>query len=177
MKGIFIATALLLLFACNNKPAETTATDAAAPTETKQERNKKIIEASFTAMRNLDAEAMAKEMAADIVDYGDGSMPPLKGTDSVKKYMGMWMAAMESFKAENVVILADGDRVWAYGTYTGKFKEDLQGMPVKGKTWTIDFNKAYNPYCAYNYEYSCPIVPLENDLDIEILAGVKKFHD
>ena len=43
--------------------------------------------------------------------------------------------------------------------------------------WTIDFNKAYNPYCAYNYEYSCPIVPLENDLNIEILAGVKKFHD
>jgi uncharacterized protein len=41
----------------------------------------------------------------------------------------------------------------------------------------IDFNKAYNPYCAYNYEYSCPIVPLENDLDIEIKAGVKKFHD
>ncbi|WP_445717785.1 DUF1684 domain-containing protein [Flavobacterium sp.] len=47
----------------------------------------------------------------------------------------------------------------------------------KGKIWTIDFNKAYNPYCAYNYEYSCPIVPLENDLEIEILAGVKKFHD
>jgi uncharacterized protein len=47
----------------------------------------------------------------------------------------------------------------------------------KGKIWTIDFNKAYNPYCAYNYKYSCPIVPLENDLDIEIFAGVKKFHD
>jgi uncharacterized protein (DUF1684 family) len=41
----------------------------------------------------------------------------------------------------------------------------------------VDFNQAYNPYCAYNYEYSCPIVPLENDLDIEILSGVKKFHD
>ena len=41
----------------------------------------------------------------------------------------------------------------------------------------VDFNQAYNPYCAYNYEYSCPIVPLENDLDIEINAGVKKFHD
>lgn len=40
----------------------------------------------------------------------------------------------------------------------------------------IDFNKAYNPYCAYNYKYSCPIVPLENDLKIEIRAGVKKFH-
>lgn len=47
----------------------------------------------------------------------------------------------------------------------------------KGDTVTIDFNKAYNPYCAYNHKYSCPIVPLENDLEIEILAGVKKFHD
>lgn len=47
----------------------------------------------------------------------------------------------------------------------------------EGHKVTIDFNKAYNPYCAYNYEYSCPIVPLENDLNIEINAGVKKFHD
>ena len=47
----------------------------------------------------------------------------------------------------------------------------------EGKTIEIDFNKAYNPYCAYNHKYSCPIVPLENDLDIEIKAGVKKFHD
>ncbi|RXR19324.1 DUF1684 domain-containing protein [Flavobacterium amnicola] len=41
----------------------------------------------------------------------------------------------------------------------------------------IDFNKAYNPYCAYNKKYSCPIVPEENDLKIEIKAGVKKYHD
>ena len=43
--------------------------------------------------------------------------------------------------------------------------------------WTIDFNKAYNPYCAYNYKYSCPIVPMENDLPIAIKTRVKKFHD
>lgn len=47
----------------------------------------------------------------------------------------------------------------------------------KGKTVLIDFNKAYNPYCAYNHKYSCPIVPLENDLEVAIFAGVKKFHD
>ena len=45
------------------------------------------------------------------------------------------------------------------------------------KVWEIDFNKAYNPYCAYNHKYSCPIVPLENDLEVAIYAGVKKFHD
>jgi uncharacterized protein (DUF1684 family) len=44
-------------------------------------------------------------------------------------------------------------------------------------TIVIDFNLSYNPYCAYSYKYSCPKVPLENDLAVEIKAGVKKFHD
>lgn len=60
-------------------------------------------------------------------------------------------------------------------TYIGGRYVDLRIQ--KGTTWKIDFNKAYNPYCAYNHVYSCPIVPLENDLNIEVLAGVKKFHD
>ena len=37
----------------------------------------------------------------------------------------------------------------------------------------IDFNLAYNPYCAYSYRYSCPIPPQENTLEIEIRAGEK----
>nr|WP_315182781.1 DUF1684 domain-containing protein [uncultured Flavobacterium sp.] len=47
----------------------------------------------------------------------------------------------------------------------------------EGNTIIIDFNTSYNPYCAYNHKYSCPKVPLENDLNIEIKAGVKKFHN
>ena len=39
----------------------------------------------------------------------------------------------------------------------------------------LDFNKAYNPYCAYNERYSCPIPPRANRLDIEIRAGVKDW--
>jgi uncharacterized protein (DUF1684 family) len=39
----------------------------------------------------------------------------------------------------------------------------------------LDFNMAYNPYCAYNYNFSCPIPPPENRLDIEIKAGEKLF--
>ena len=60
-------------------------------------------------------------------------------------------------------------------TYIGGRYIDMR-FP-KSETIVIDFNKAYNPYCAYNHRFSCPIVPLENDLQIEILAGVKKFHD
>ena len=44
-----------------------------------------------------------------------------------------------------------------------------------GDIVTIDFNSAYNPYCAYNEKYSCPIVPRENYLETEVRAGVKAF--
>ncbi len=46
-------------------------------------------------------------------------------------------------------------------------------IPKEGPEVVIDFNKAYNPYCVYNARYSCPIVPAENDMAIEILAGVR----
>ena len=39
----------------------------------------------------------------------------------------------------------------------------------------LDFNLAYNPYCAYNDRYSCPIPPAENRLAIAIRAGEKNF--
>lgn len=45
----------------------------------------------------------------------------------------------------------------------------------EGDAVIIDFNTAYNPYCAYNEKYSCPIVPRENYLDLDIRAGVKAF--
>lgn len=44
-----------------------------------------------------------------------------------------------------------------------------------GDTIIIDFNTAYNPYCAYNPKYSCPIVPRDNYLPLKVEAGVKAF--
>ena len=45
----------------------------------------------------------------------------------------------------------------------------------EGNSLTIDFNNAYNPYCAYNDKYSCPIVPRVNYLKTRIEAGVRTF--
>ncbi len=45
-----------------------------------------------------------------------------------------------------------------------------------GEYITIDFNRAYNPYCVYNKKYSCPIPPSENYLPIQVKAGVKSFN-
>ncbi len=49
-------------------------------------------------------------------------------------------------------------------------------IPDEGNVLVLDFNKAYNPYCAYNPKYSCVIPPEENRLSIRIEAGEKKFE-
>ena len=76
---------------------------------------------------------------------------------------------------EDYLFLPFSDLTCGKESYIGGRYIDLR-FP-KSDTVLVDFNTAYNPYCAYNYKYSCPIVPLENDLDVAILAGVKKFHD
>jgi uncharacterized protein (DUF1684 family) len=42
--------------------------------------------------------------------------------------------------------------------------------------YTIDFNLAYNPYCAYNPDYTCAIPTKEDYVDLKIEAGEKKYH-
>jgi uncharacterized protein len=44
-----------------------------------------------------------------------------------------------------------------------------------GEDYELDFNPAYNPYCAYNSQYTCPIPPRENRLSIRITAGEKSY--
>jgi uncharacterized protein (DUF1684 family) len=43
--------------------------------------------------------------------------------------------------------------------------------------YALDFNQAYNPYCAYSDDYVCPFPPHENWLTVPIRAGEKKYHD
>lgn len=66
--------------------------------------------------------------------------------------------------------LTNGEETYGGGRYL-----DLQA-PL-GAATTLDFNKAYNPYCAYNERYSCPVPPIENHVDLQVRAGVLKFHD
>lgn len=71
------------------------------------------------------------------------------------------------------LFLPFSDKTNGFETYGGgryldvDFPEDEQVI--------LDFNFAYNPFCAYNSNYTCPIPPRENYLDIEIPAGEKDF--
>lgn len=65
--------------------------------------------------------------------------------------------------------LTNGETTYGGGRYIDLRKSDL-------KKGVLDFNLCYNPYCAYNYKYSCPIPPKENHLKVKIEAGVKTLH-
>ena len=52
----------------------------------------------------------------------------------------------------------------------------LEPEPLSGNHFLVDFNIAYNPYCAYNEMWSCPITPAENRLKVPIEVGERLFH-
>ena len=52
----------------------------------------------------------------------------------------------------------------------------LEPEPLPGGRFLVDFNMAYNPYCAYNENWSCPLTPFENRLNVPVRAGEKLFH-
>jgi uncharacterized protein len=60
-------------------------------------------------------------------------------------------------------------------TYGGGRYIDLR-IPKEGDNLVVDFNMAYNPYCAYSSRFSCPLVPAENQMDIEVPVGVR-YHE
>lgn len=64
-----------------------------------------------------------------------------------------------------------GQETYGVGRYL-----DFELSPSKEFTYTIDFNLAYNPYCAYSAAYSCAVPTKEDYLDFEIKAGEKNFH-
>lgn len=53
----------------------------------------------------------------------------------------------------------------------------LDPEPIADGQFLIDFNLAYNPYCAYNDDWSCPLTPVENWLNVPIRAGEKLFNE
>lgn len=66
------------------------------------------------------------------------------------------------------------DETSGTSTYGGGRYLNLPDLSGK-ETAVIDFNLAYNPYCHYNPDFSCPVPPRENDLRLEVRAGEKLF--
>ncbi|WP_034256211.1 DUF1684 domain-containing protein [Arenibacter latericius] len=82
---------------------------------------------------------------------------------------------MQQANFKDYLFLPFSDLTNGEETYEGGRYLDL-AIP-KGDTILLDFNMSYNPYCAYNPKYSCPVVPKQNRLDTHIRAGVKAFDN
>lgn len=88
-------------------------------------------------------------------------------------YKNIALAINPAYK--NLLFLPFTDETNNKTTYGGGRYIDLSLSDIKNNKLEIDFNKAYNPYCAYSDGYRCPVPPEENDLLISILAGEKLY--
>ena len=86
------------------------------------------------------------------------------------------LEVMDSGPLRGTLFVAFTDQTSAVDTYGAGRYIDLKKQPGAG-TLTIDFNKACNPYCAYVDDFSCPMPPKENYLDVMIRAGEKNYHE
>lgn len=82
---------------------------------------------------------------------------------------------MQNEKYKDYLFVPFGDATSGFESYGGGRYLDLRFSDVKDSIVILDFNKAYNPYCAYTEGYDCPIPPKENLLTIAITAGEKNY--
>lgn len=77
----------------------------------------------------------------------------------------------------NYLFIPFTDKTNGETTYEAGRYIDLSTEVLNADDFWLDFNKAYNPYCAYiSNKYNCPVPPKENDLVVEIKAGEKKWN-
>ena len=83
---------------------------------------------------------------------------------------------IEAGPNRGTLFLAFADDTSAKETYGAGRYLDIKKVPGSSSV-LLDFNKAYNPYCAYSDNYSCPFPPKENILKVQIKAGEKAYHE
>ena len=84
-------------------------------------------------------------------------------------------ASLTIYSNDNGYFLPFVDSLAGTETYgAGRY---LEPEPLGGSKFLVDFNVAYNPYCAYNDKWSCPVPPAENRIKVAVQAGERLFRD
>ena len=107
----------------------------------------------------------------DYIKYGIVEFQIKGRTHKLNIYQNLDLLEEDGY--EDYLFLPFLDNTNGEGSYAGG--RYVESSIPDSDTLIIDFNTAYNPYCAYNDKYSCPIVPRENYVDENIMAGVKAF--
>lgn len=125
--------------------------------------------------------ALSLEVAVEPVE-GAARLEMQTSTGDVQTYSrvgrlrinaGSQTAELTLFQGENGLFLPFVDSLAGIETYpAGRY---LEPEALPGGRYLVDFNYAYNPYCAYNPRWSCPLTPFENHVKVPIEAGEKIF--
>ena len=91
----------------------------------------------------------------------------------VNVYQSLRLKEMDEYK--DYLFIPFKDHTNGESTYGGGRYIDISMGDIKNGMVEIDFNKCYNPWCAFSDGYNCPVPPIENHFDLEILAGEKNF--
>ena len=106
-------------------------------------------------------------------EYGTLSFTLIGAKYMLHVYQSIDLIKEEAHK--NELFIPFNDETNYETTFAGGRYIDLSVTDIKYNKVLLDFNKCYNPYCAYSDGYSCPIPPRENYLHTTIDAGEKTF--
>jgi hypothetical protein len=108
------------------------------------------------------------------VEMSDGTTDHLQRAGTVTFSVDGTDATLLAFHQGDELFIPFRDATSGKDTYgAGRY---VEAEALGGGRYLLDFNRAYNPYCAYNDDWRCPLPPAENWLKVAIRAGEKSFH-
>ena len=157
--------------------------DNYAPLKEKDLQNLHFYDADSTYKILADVELLKNEKVFKMPTYDGASKEfyryakisfNLNGKATIMTlYKSMALASNPAYK--DLLFLPFTDETNNAETYGGGRYIDLSSKKILNNKIEVDFNKSYNPYCAYSDGYRCPVPPEENDLQLAIKAGEKLY--
>ncbi len=139
----------------------------------------------FTGLKYYP-ENPALRLTVPIEEYPDkATLTMITSTGSAREYVKYGHFSFDvNGEAATLQVYQDPDNDYFFLPFVDATAPDetygagryLDIEPIGDGEFLIDFNYAYNPYCAYNDKWSCPIPPKENRLKVRIEAGEKNFE-
>jgi uncharacterized protein len=118
--------------------------------------------------------ARPDESEYEDIQTSDGQVQHLPRAGTLRLDLGGRTVALAAYDQGHELFIPFRDATSGDVTYgSGRY---VEAHHLGGDMYEIDFNTAYNPYCAYNESWSCPLPPRENWLDVPIRAGEMSFH-
>jgi len=201
MKKLIIAFSLLLIIACNSEDKR----PLIGETEYQQELNASYKDASKSPLKTkdlknfkgldffkIDSTFIVTAKLTKIVNAPTFEMATTTDRKPLYKEYGILNFTLNEKDFELTIYQSQDDlsdekyKDYLFLPFTdntsgedsyggGRYMDVLITDEKPDGTIKLNFNNTYNPYCAYNEKYSCPLTPRKNHLDFEIKAGVKIF--